>query len=262
METTSGQPVCPLCRLHENVEPDTATYSVEMKGLHLAQQRLRCRSCNHVFAEPHAHAPVDTQAQVSRVLARIDGDLRLNLGCGRSPIPGWINIDSVPLPEVDVVVDLEAGSLPFASDGMIEFSGSHVLEHIRNSLGLMQELHRIAKPNATAVFRVPYASSDDADADPTHVRRYVWGSWGYFSQPYYWRADYGYRGDWEVEEILLIVTNEFNGKPWTEVYQAVQTRRNVVVEMVATLRAIKPIRSPDRSLQKQPVLRFITNAST
>ncbi|HRI71762.1 MAG TPA: hypothetical protein PK156_46335 [Polyangium sp.] len=261
METSSVQPVCPLCHRHENVEPDTATYSPETSGVHLSKRRFRCSTCNHVFAEPPANVREDVHAQVTRVLARIDGDLRLNLGCGRSPLPGWINIDSAALPEVDVVVDLESGSLPFESDSMTEIVGSHVLEHIRNSLGLMQELHRLAKPNAKAIFRVPYGSSDDADADPTHVRRYVWDSWGYFSQPYYWRADYGYRGDWEVEEILLIVSNEYKNKPWNEIYRAVQTLRNVVLEMVTTLRAIKPIRSPDRSLQKQTVLRFATQNS-
>lgn len=207
-----------------------------------------------------ANEKPDTATQVARALARIEGDVRLNLGCGRSPIPGWINVDSCVLPEVDVVVDLEGGTLPFADDSIAEFAGSHVLEHIRNSLGLMQELHRIAKPGALAVFRVPYGSSDDADTDPTHVRRYFWGSWGYFSQPYYWRADYGYRGDWEIEDLLLIVKEEFNGKTWAEVFQAVEERRNVVKEMVATLRAIKPIRPPLRGLQKQAVLRFVTSA--
>jgi hypothetical protein len=87
----------------------------------------------------------------------------------------------------------------------------------------------------------------------------IGGSWGYFSQPYYWRADYGYRGDWEVEDILLIVKDEYRGKSWAEVHQAVEDRRNVVKEMVATLRAVKPARAPLRALQQPPVLRFATS---
>ena len=203
---------------------------------------------------------MDEKKNVAEVLARLTGDIRLNLGCGRFPIPGWINLDSAALPEVDVVADLESGVLPFEDDSVTEIAASHLLEHIRNSLGLMQELHRIAKPDARAVFRVPYGSSDDADTDPTHVRRYYWGSWGYFSQPYYWRADYGYRGDWEVEDLMLIVKDEYNGKSWAEVFQAVEERRNVVKEMVVTLRAVKPIRPPLRALQSQPVLRFVTTS--
>ncbi len=185
-------------------------------------------------------------------------EMRLNLGCGRSPIPGWVNIDSTALPGVDVVADLESGSLPFEDDSAVEISGSHVLEHIKSPLPLMQELHRIARPGALATFRVPYGSSDDADEDPTHVRRYFWGSWGYFSQPHYWRADYGYRGDWDLEDVVLIVSPDFNGKSWEETFRAVQERRNVVVEMVAKLRAVKPIREPLRELQKKTLVRFVT----
>jgi len=41
---------------------------------------------------------------------------RLNLGCGRNPFTGWINVDVAALPGVDVVADLNAcahQSLPF-----------------------------------------------------------------------------------------------------------------------------------------------------
>ena len=65
----------------------------------------------------------------------------------------------------------------------------------------MQELWRIAKPNAKMVIRVPHGASDDAWEDPTHVRAYFSNSFGYYSQPYYWRADYGYRGDWLHEKL-------------------------------------------------------------
>jgi len=183
--------------------------------------------------------------------------MKLNLGCGRSPMEGWVNVDSVALEGVDVVADLEEGKLPFEDESVDEIHASHVLEHIKNSLGLMQELYRVAKPDTLATFRVPYGSSDDADEDPTHVRRYFWNSWGYFSQPYYWRADYGYRGDWEIVDLVLSVDPEFNGKSWSEVFHAVQRSRNVVKEMRAVLQAVKPIRAPLRALQKQTVIRFV-----
>lgn len=245
MEPTKVQAVCPRCQSRENIDVLESVH--EQPDV----RRLFCRQCEHTF---------DANLKVAEVLARFPGEYRLNLGCGRFPVAGWINIDSADLPEVDLVVDLEAGVLPFETDSIAEIAASHLLEHIRNSLGLMQELHRVAKPGATAIFRVPYGSSDDADADPTHVRRYFWGSWGYFSQPYYWRADYGYRGDWEVEDILLFVNDEYRDKPWEEVYRAVQERRNVVTEMVATLRAIKPARPPLRALQKMPPVRFSTQS--
>lgn len=236
---------CPHCQSRDLANDGTSS------------SQLRCRACAHAFVPDGAQRHV-SDPQVAEVLARISGDVRLNLGCGRFPTAGWINIDSIKLPEVDLVADLESGVLPFPDDSVTEFAASHLLEHIRNSLGLMQEIHRIAKPGAKAVFRVPYGSSDDADTDPTHVRRYFWGSWGYFSQPYYWRADYGYRGDWEVEDLLLIVKDQYRGQSWADVFQAVEDKRNVVKEMVVTLVAVKPIRPPLRGLQKQSVIRFAT----
>ena len=209
----------------------------------------RYRACMEVIAQKVARA--------APAPARAPGPVRLNLGCGRSTLPGWVNVDAAALPGVDLVVDLETASLPYADDSVTEIQASHVLEHVRNALGLMQELHRVARPSAVATFRVPYGSSDDADDDPTHVRRYFWESWGYFSQPYYWRADYGYRGDWEVEEVVLTVDAELMGLSWQEAFLAVQRRRNVVKEMVAKLRAVKPIRAASRDLQKQHLVRFV-----
>lgn len=187
---------------------------------------------------------------------RPDSEARLHLGCGRTALRGWVNIDMAAGPGVDLVVDLEKASLPFADDSVVEIYASHVLEHIHASLPLLQELHRVSKAGAKAVFRVPYGASDDADEDPTHVRRYFWGSWAYFSQPYYWRADYGYRGDWDLEEVLLVVDPELSGKSWQESYRVVQERRNVVREMVATLRAVKPPRAQLRELQHQTLIKF------
>jgi SAM-dependent methyltransferase len=182
--------------------------------------------------------------------------LKLNLGCGRSCIPGWVNVDAAPLPGVDVVADLErcrTQRLPFGDDAADELLLSHVIEHLDDTLGVMQELHRIARPGAIATIRCPYGASDDADEDPTHRRRYFLNSFGYFSQPAYWRADYGYRGDWQPRRIVLLVDQQENaGLAPSDVLRKVRTLRNVVLEMVAKLEAVKPIRPPDRALQQAP----------
>ena len=184
-----------------------------------------------------------------------DQPSRLNVGCGRDAQPGWVNLDAVQLPGVDIVADLEhcdADPLPFEDNRFDEFLLSHVIEHIRNTLPLMQELHRVAKAGARALIRCPYGSSDDAFEDPTHVRQYFLNSFGYFSQPYYWRADYGYRGDWRVEKIELAVDRATHeGMAAAEILERVQSRRNIVREMIAELEAVKPIREPKKELQTQ-----------
>jgi predicted SAM-dependent methyltransferase len=185
---------------------------------------------------------------------------KLNVGCGRNVREGWINLDSYPLPDVDVVADLEncaTTPLPLESDSVNEFLLSHVLEHIRNVLPMMQELHRVAMPGATMVVRTPYGSSDDAFEDPTHLRQIFVGSFGYFSQPYYWRADYGYRGDWIAESITLEIALHLRHLPDAEIWDRIHRERNIVVEMIATLRAVKPIREPLRELQHAPAVSLI-----
>jgi SAM-dependent methyltransferase len=176
------------------------------------------------------------------------GVRRLHLGCGTDIRSDWINLDARKLPGVDVVADLDDCRdtlLPFPNDSIDEFLGSHVLEHLRDPLALMQELHRIAKPGAVATFRVPYGSSDDADEDPTHVRRFFLRSFSFFSQVTYTRADYGYRGDWRTTNIVLTMDSaRHGGKSPDELFETIRTQRNAVVEMIATLRAVKPARVP------------------
>jgi SAM-dependent methyltransferase len=177
---------------------------------------------------------------------------RLNLGCGRNPLEGWINLDSARLPGIDVVADLERCAntpLPFDDDSIDEFLMSHVLEHIRAPLPLMQELWRIAKPTGRLTIRAPYGHSDDAWTDPTHVRPYFIHSFGFFSQPLYWRADYGYRGDWKTNRIVLFLDPRERNTPPQQVMDKVMSLRNVVKEMVAELTAVKPARPPELSLQ-------------
>ncbi len=157
---------------------------------------------------------------------------RLNVGCGRNIRSGWLNLDVARLPGVDIVADLERCAevrLPLPDDTIEEFLLSHVVEHIQNVLPLMQELHRVAKPGARAVIRVPYGSSDDAFEDPTHVRQFFVNSFTYFSQPCYWRADYGYRGDWSTKQITLVVDRKTHqNMAAQEILQRVSTLRNVV----------------------------------
>jgi len=137
----------------------------------------------------------------------------LHLGCGQATIPCdettfVINLDLARpremLPGTEFVQhDLESGTVPFADDYFDCIITSHTLEHIRNLLPLMQDCYRAAKHDALFYVRVPFALSEGQFSDPTHVRFFVPSTFWSFSQSYYWRADYGYRGNWEVEDIFV-----------------------------------------------------------
>jgi len=72
-------------------------------------------------------------------------------------------------------------------------------------------------------------------------------SFTYFAQPAYWRADYGYRGDWEPSSVTLLVPRAQNeGLSGEAILAKVHQLRNTALEVVA-LEAVKPIRPPDRT---------------
>lgn len=178
--------------------------------------------------------------------------LNINLGCGKNIIKDYYNIDVVDGPGIDHVMDLTKDKFPFEDNSVDSFVGNDLLEHIPNPLFLLEQMYIVAKPGALATFSVPYGTSDDAWEDPTHVRPYFTGSFAYFSQLIYKRADYGYRGDWDIEHIeLKLEAKRFKNVPVQEMSKAITSERNVVVKMIATLIAVKPIRIPGSEEIKQ-----------
>jgi SAM-dependent methyltransferase len=193
---------------------------------------------------------------------------KLNIGCGKRPIPGFVNLDITAGEGVDVVFDLEtcgqarnsmvehvgAGGpivvgtnwvkMPFPDDTFDRMICSHTAEHITNFLPMMEELWRVAKPGCSAVFITPYGGHDTAFEDPTHVRQFFAKSWLYASQYSYGGADYGYRGDWDCKQLVFAVLKDEvpEGAGGAQVMDAIQKVRNICIELTAELIAIKPAR--------------------
>jgi len=183
--------------------------------------------------------------------------VKLNLGCGKQPREGWVNLDACDLPGVDVVCQWGREPLPFGDDTVEEARAEHVLEHLAEALPAMQELWRVAAPGALFTVTVPHGGSDGAWENPTHVRPYFPDSFQFFGQPYYWREDYGYQGDWQVRTVTLAVAEQhlapggrFAKAPLEFVVQELRERRNLVLELRAVLEAVKPPRLPLLGLQE------------
>jgi hypothetical protein len=87
------------------------------------------------------HHHVERQLQALGVGAETRA-LKLNLGCGEKPLPGWINVDAHPAP---LSIDLRWG-LPFADGAAGHVFLSHVLEHLYypdEALALLREVRRV-----------------------------------------------------------------------------------------------------------------------
>ena len=81
-------------------------------------------------------------------------ELMLHIGCGKNPLPGWINIDVFPAP---LAMNVQWG-LPFAPASTRYVFVSHLLEHLffpRDVKPFMAELRRVLTPGGVVRLVVP-----------------------------------------------------------------------------------------------------------
>lgn len=118
---------------------------------------------------------------------------KLNVGCGLDIKSDYINLDVASLPGVDIVHDLSKFPWPFPDNSFQEIQLINVLEHLPDTISTIEELHRIAAPNAKVIIRVPFWNSPDMLNDPTHKRSFNENTLNFFdpslpecrSRPYY-----------------------------------------------------------------------------
>jgi hypothetical protein len=106
--------------------------------------------------------------------------LRLNVGGGKRHVPGFYNLDLVPLDGVDVIADLNEPLDELPDDCVEEISCRHVLEHVGRFVELLGELHRVVVPGGRIEAVVPHFSNPHGYSDPTHVRFFGLYSFFYF----------------------------------------------------------------------------------
>jgi SAM-dependent methyltransferase len=98
--------------------------------------------------------------------------LKLNLGSGQRPQPGYANVDKFGDP--DLKWDLEAFPWPWPDNSVSEILMTHVLEHLGATadmfIRIMKELYRVCEPGAKIYIAVPHPRHEHFIDDPTHVR--------------------------------------------------------------------------------------------
>jgi SAM-dependent methyltransferase len=112
---------------------------------------------------------------------------KLNLGCGQFPKENYINVDNDPAAKADIFHDLSVLPYPFESESFDQIDMSHILEHLPNTLEVMNELNRLLKPGALLIIKVPHFSRGFTHWD--HKRGFD------ISFPYYFNRSFpGYTG--------------------------------------------------------------------
>jgi SAM-dependent methyltransferase len=115
----------------------------------------------------------------------MEAELRiLDLGCGMKKTPGSIGIDNYKDSEADFIHDLESFPYPFDDNSFDVIHCNHILEHLTDLVGVMNELCRICSSGAKIKVAVPYWASQRAFKDPTHVRFFTEHTFDYFDPGY------------------------------------------------------------------------------
>ena len=69
----------------------------------------------------------------------------LDLGCGNKKRPGAIGVDFNERTDADIIHDLNILPYPFEDSSFDEIYIDNCLKHLDDTLGIMEELHRICK---------------------------------------------------------------------------------------------------------------------
>jgi SAM-dependent methyltransferase len=135
--------------------------------------------------------------------------MRIELGCGLRKQQGYIGLDCVPLPGVDVVCNLEQG-IPLAKNSATDLHADHCIEHLPDIVFAFQEIYRVCKPGARVHIRVPYYASIGAFKDPTHKSFYTEETFRYFTSHEWEGFDYQMEINLQIEAVSYVYLPGFH----------------------------------------------------
>lgn len=130
-------------------------------------------------------------------------NLKINLGGGPIRKEGFINIDRLSIPEVDIVANLNKG-IPLHDNSVDEMMALSILEHLDDTCFIMEEIYRVCAKNAKVVITVPYLKSTAAFKDPTHKRFFSERTFEYFDKSLINKRmipDYNFACNFKIEKI-------------------------------------------------------------
>lgn len=118
----------------------------------------------------------------SQKLAERDAQLKglkmIDIGGGIDGRPGYVTIDQHGS---DIECDLNEG-IPMEDNSCYVVNASHVIEHLRDPIKTMKEIHRVLAHGGWAFIEVPSTDGRGAFQDPTHVSFWNQNSFWYYTR--------------------------------------------------------------------------------
>jgi len=124
---------------------------------------------------------VDLYKEYAYQLAEKDADdrglLKVDIGGGLYPRAGYLTVDQEG---GDITCDLNEG-IPLPDNSVCVINASHVLEHLKDPIKSMREIHRVLAHGGWAMIEVPSTDGRGAWQDPTHVSFWNEHSFWYYT---------------------------------------------------------------------------------
>lgn len=110
--------------------------------------------------------------------------LALDLGAAHARPPGYLGVDRLAAPGVDIVAELPA-PLPLVDSCVGVIRAADFLEHVSDKVALINELYRLLAPGGLLLSQTPSTDGRGAFQDPTHVAFYNENSFWYYTEAKY-----------------------------------------------------------------------------
>ena len=121
--------------------------------------------------------------QLAEKDAQDRGLLLVDVGGGLNPKPGYLTIDQE---DAMITCDLNQG-IPLDDNSVGVLNASHIIEHLKDPIKTMREIHRVLAHGGWAMIEVPSTDGRGAWQDPTHI-----SFWNEHSFWYYTNRDKAY----------------------------------------------------------------------
>lgn len=126
----------------------------------------------------------------------------LDVGCGIHKYPGAIGIDRNPATDADVLCDLDRAPYPFRDSSFDRLLAIHVIEHLSDVIGAMEEFHRLVRSGGRVHIETPHYTDFSSFCDPTHRSHLNSFSFRYFGPDH---GGFGYYSKAKFNEISIRV---------------------------------------------------------